>query len=121
MELQTQEKHSHRLIAGIALAYLVLCTCVQVLPALFPAWLVTLLGNGYAVQVVRWLTVGVGAVALVRHWGTVLRAPLAFLVAALCLSAVAALLLYASQTLLGGHPYFSLLQKPSLRSQQTLP
>ena len=112
MELQTQEKHSHRLIAGIALAYLVLCTCVQVLPAFFPAWLVTLLGNGYAVQVVRWLTVGVVAVALVRQWGTVLRAPLAFLLVALCLSALTALLFYWTQAMSSEYPNFALLQKP---------
>ena len=114
MDLQTQERRRRWLVAGMALAYLVLSTCVQALPALFPAWLVTLLGNGYAVQVVRWFTVGVVAVALVRQWGTVLRAPLAFLLAALCLSALAALLLDASQTLSGDHPNFLLLQKPVL-------
>ena len=112
MDLQTQQRRRRWLLAGITLAYFVLCTSVQALPALFPVWLVTLLGNGYAVQVVRWFMVGVVAVALVRQWGTVLRAPLAFLLAALGLSTLAALLLYASQTLPGDYPYFSLLQKP---------
>jgi len=112
MDLQAQERRRRWLVAGITLAYLVLCTCVQVLPALFPAWLVALLGNGYAVEMVRWLTVGVVTVALVRQWGTVLRAPLAFLLAALCLSAFTALLLYWSPAMSGDYPNFPLLQKP---------
>lgn len=112
MDLQAQERRRRWLVAGITLAYLVLCTCVQVLPALFPAWLVALLGNGYAVQMVRWLTVGVVTVALVRQWGTVLRAPLAFLLVALFLSAFTALLLYWSPVMSGDYPNFPLLQKP---------
>jgi diguanylate cyclase (GGDEF)-like protein len=60
---------------------------------------------------VRWLTVSVVAVALVRQWRTVLRAPLAFLLAALCLNALTALLLYWSQAMVVAHPNFPLLQK----------
>ena len=99
-------------MAGITLAYLVLCTSVQALPALFPVWLVTLLGNGYAVQVVRWFMVGVVAVALVRQWETVLRVPLAFLLAAVFLSALAAVLFSLSETSAAVSSLLVFVQKP---------
>jgi diguanylate cyclase (GGDEF)-like protein len=112
MDLQTQDGRRRWLVAGITLAYLVLCTCVQVLPALFPAWLVALLGNGYAVQVVRWFMVGVVAVALLRQWGTVLRVPLAFLLAAVFLSALAAGLFSLSKTSAAASALLVFVQKP---------
>jgi diguanylate cyclase (GGDEF)-like protein len=112
MDLQVQERRRRWLVAGITLAYLVLCTSVQALPALFPVWLVTLLGNGYAVQVVRWFMVGVVAVALVRQWETVLRVPLAFLLAAVFLSALAAVLFSLSETSAAVSSLLVFVQKP---------
>ena len=112
MDLQTQDGRRRWLVAGITLAYLVLCTCVQVLPALFPVWLVAVLGNGYAVQVVLWFMVGVVAVALVRQWGTMLRVPLAFLLAAVVLSALAAVLFSLTKTSAAVTAWLVFVQKP---------
>jgi diguanylate cyclase (GGDEF)-like protein len=92
MEHSLQERSRHRLVAGIALAFLLLCSLVQFLPELWPAGVVDWLGTGFAAQGVRAAAVLVVAVALVRQWPTVLREPLAYLLMALLCRALAFLL-----------------------------
>jgi diguanylate cyclase (GGDEF)-like protein len=92
MEQSLQESSWHRLVVGIALAFVSLCSLVQFLPELWPAEVVAWLGTGFAAQCVRAVAVVVVAAALVRQWPTVLREPLAYLLAALLFRALAFLL-----------------------------
>jgi diguanylate cyclase (GGDEF)-like protein len=106
-----RERRRHRLLAGVALLYVLACTLMQATPDWWPASLVALLATGQPVQWLRWTAVFVVAMALVRQWRTVLREPLAFLLGALFLGALASLLHYWSLAAGAAYPMLPGVQK----------
>ena len=106
-----RERLRHRLLAGVAVLYVVACTTIQATPAWWPAEVAAFLANGQPMQWLRWTAVCVVALALTRQWRTVLREPLAFLLAALFLSALSSLLHYWWQGGGAVYPWLLPLQK----------
>ncbi|MFM7066250.1 MAG: diguanylate cyclase [Gammaproteobacteria bacterium] len=87
--LQAKELEPELHVAGVVLLFLLLCTAVQYAPLPWPAAVREVLGTGLAVLPVRWAVAAASLVAMVRQWGTPLRAPLGLLAAAMTFGALA--------------------------------